>query len=226
MLTDTVPTLLATALLSMAAAAQAQVSQPVLDPLKLCYVTVQTGPESFEAESVRVAGRGFTPNAVVDVAIDDEVVVSGAAVTADGTLPAGFVASPPTRDGQRVFRLTATERGEAGGSIALESLTSALSVRVTPRRARPASTVRFRGRGFTDQGGVYAHYLRRGKLRRTVRLAKAASGACGRFDVRAPQFPFKPKQGTWRLQIDQHRRLSDEGPLINLSIDVRRRPRG
>ncbi|MEJ7892647.1 MAG: hypothetical protein WKF94_08400 [Solirubrobacteraceae bacterium] len=225
MLTDTVSFLLAPTIAAALAAAPYPVSTPVLDPLKLCYVTVQTGPETFETESVRVAGSRFTPNSVVDVKVNDKVVVSGALVDGGGNLPAGFVASPPVLNGERPFTLTATERGEGGASIALESLASTLSVRVKPQRARPSDKVRLRGRGFTARGGIYAHYLLRGKLRRTVRLAKAASGACGSFDVRVPQFPFKPKQGTWRLQIDQQRRLSDEGPLINLTIDVRRRPR-
>jgi hypothetical protein len=207
------------------AAAPYTVATPVLDPLKLCYVTVRTGPDAFVAESVRVAGSGFTPNALVDVSFDDEVVAPGVQITSGGLLPAGFAPSPYILDGQRVFQVRVAERGEGAPSIKLESFTSALAVRVTPRRARPTSRVRFRGRGFTDRGGIYAHYLKRGKLRETVRLAKAASGACGTFDIKAPQFPFEPQMGTWRLQIDQHRRLTDDGPLINLSVDVRRRPR-
>jgi hypothetical protein len=101
---------------------------------------------------------------------------------------------------------------------------SALSVKLRPQRARPSQRVRFSGRGFTDRGGVFAHYLRRGRLIRTVRLAKGASGSCGTFSVHRRQFPFRAHQGTYLLQIDQHRRLTDDGPLVKLTIDVRRRP--
>jgi hypothetical protein len=101
---------------------------------------------------------------------------------------------------------------------------TALSVKVRPRRARPSQRVRFRGRGFTDLGAIYAHYIRRGKLLKTVRLATASSGACGTFTARRRQFPFRPELGTYLVQIDQHHRLTDDGPLFKLTIDVRRRP--
>ena len=201
------------------------IAMPVLNPLKLCYVSVETSPGTVQSESIVVAGSAFTPNALVDLSLDGDVVVSGAVTTNEGVLPRGLVASPEIRSGQRVFRLEAVERDNPDVSIGLESFTAALRVRVTPQRAAPARRVRFRGRGFTGSGAVYAHYLRAGKLRRTVRLAKVASGACGTFDVRRPQFPFEPSNGTWRVQIDQHRRLSDEGPLVYLTIDVRRRAR-
>jgi hypothetical protein len=197
---------------------------PVLAPLKPCYVTVRTGPDTFETETLKLAGSGFTPDALVDVVLDGAVVVSGLRADAEGVLPTGSLSSPPVLSGQRRFELTATEREAPERSASATARASELAVRVTPARARPAQRVRFRGRGFTGGGAVYAHYLRKGALRRTVRLADGAEGPCGRFDVRAPQFPFRPREGSWRVQIDQHPRLTGEGPLINLLIDVRRRP--
>jgi len=209
--------------LSTAAAPAAAV--PVLDPLKLCYVSIRTAPKTFETETVRVGGSGFTPHALVDVSVDGTVAAAGVPVDATGVLAPGAVKAPAVRRGQRAFTITATERDDASQTVSLQANVTELAVRVRPRRARPAQRVRFRGRGFTDRGGIYAHYLRRGRLRRTVRLARAASGPCGTFSVRRRQFPFRPRQGTWRVQIDQHRRLTDDGPLVTLSIDVRRRPR-
>ncbi len=101
---------------------------------------------------------------------------------------------------------------------------TALSVGVHPSRARPQEVVRISGRGFTSAAPIYAHYVRRGALRRSVQLAAQPKGACGRFSVKRPQFPFKPGEGTWRIQVDQHSDLSTEGPLVTLSVDVRRRP--
>ena len=197
---------------------------PVLDPLKPCYVTVQTGSGAYETESFALGGGGFTPGALVDVAVDGAPAVSGLRAGDDGRIPSGTLASPAILAGQRRFTVTAAERSDPSRAASAHSRVAELAVRVTPRRARPSQRVRFRGRGFTDPGGIYAHYLRRGRLRRTVRLARAATGPCGRFDVRAPQFPFRPRQGSWRVQIDQHRRLTGDGPLFNLLVDVRRRP--
>jgi hypothetical protein len=43
--------------------------------------------------------------------------------------------------------------------------------------------------------------------------------------VKARQFPFRPHRGVWLVQVDQHRKLSDRGPLVQLTVDVRRRPK-
>jgi hypothetical protein len=215
------PLLLTTALLAQTYVVPP--AGPLLDPLKLCYVTVKTGPKTYEAESMMIGGSGFTPGAVIDVTIDGELAASGVPAGADGSLPDATLPSPSIRSGERSFRVTATERDDRSRTATARSRVSELAVRVEPKRAFPAQKVRFYGRGFTDQGGIYAHYVRKGTLRRTVRLAPAASGACGRFSVKAPQFPFRPRTGVWRLQIDQHRRLTEDGPLINLIIDVRRR---
>lgn len=214
--------LLATLALTLTSSATAAAA-PTLTPLKPCYVTVQTSAETYEAEPVMIAGSGFTPGAVVTLTVDDEVRESGLVADSAGMLPTTWTDSPFALERRKPFSVTVAERDNPAQTVSLGALASPLEVRVTPRRAAPSDLVRFRGRGFTESAGVFAHYLRRGKLRRTVRLAKATRGECGAFDVRAPQFPFKPKKGVWRVQIDQHRRLSGVGPLINLTIDVRSR---
>lgn len=198
---------------------------PMLEPLKPCYVTVQTSADSYETESLYLAGSGFTPGALVDVSIDGEIVAEGLQAREDGKLPGGTLPSPAVFKGERRFTLSAGERDNPSRTASTAARVSVLSVAVKPKRARPSRRVRFRGRGFTEARPVYAHYLRKNKLRRTVKLERVTTGVCGHFSVRRPQFPFRPSQGTWRVQIDQHRRLSDEGPLFNLLIDVRRRPR-
>lgn len=215
---------LATLTLALTCTATAAAA-PTLAPLKRCYVTVQTSAESYEAEPVVVAGSGFTPGAVITLTVDGEVRESTLVADSEGQLPTTLTDSPFVMDRQRAFSITAMERESPLRAVSLAALASPLEVRVTPRSAAPSDLVRFRGRGFTEAGGVYAHYLRKGKLRRTVRLAKATLGKCGTFKARAPQFPFKPRKGVWRVQIDQHRKLTGAGPLINLTIDVRARAR-
>ena len=68
----------------------------------------------------------------------------------------------------------------------------------------------------------YAHYVRKGRHRKTVLLG-AAQGPCGRIDVRRRQFPFKPAVGRWTLQVDNQAEYST-APLsvfVRLAIIVR-----
>lgn len=217
-------TLSATILATLLTAAPAAAA-PVLAPLKPCYVTVQTSPETFASEPLTVGGSGFTPGATVTVTVGEEVRGSGLLVGADGMLPTLMTDSPFAIDGERFFTVKAVEDTGAAQMASLEAIASPLAVDVRPRRAAPSKKVTFSGRGFTEPRGVFAHYLRGGKLRRTVKLAKKTAGACGVFTARRPQFPFKPEKGVWRVQIDQRRKLTGAGPLINLTIDVRRRVR-
>jgi hypothetical protein len=209
------------ALLATAATAR---SMPMLDPLKLCYVSVQTAPGVYSTEKFTVRGYDFPPSSQVDLSVDGSVVYHDVSVDSQGVIAPQIVRAPVIRKGQRPFTVTAVDEDATYVLASQTTRVSALAVTVKPPRARPAQRVRFHGRGFTDTGGIYAHYLRRGDLVRTVRLARAASGACGTFTAKRRQFPFRPRRGTYLVQIDQHRRLTDDGPLVKLIIDVRRRP--
>jgi hypothetical protein len=85
--------------------------------------------------------------------------------------------------------------------------------------------VQFRGRGFTGDGRVYAHYLYKGKVRKTVTLSRTTRPPCGTFSVRKRQIPVKrPKTGTWTLQVDQQQRYSraPASVFVRVSILVQR----
>jgi hypothetical protein len=191
-----------------------------LDPLKACYVSVT--PASREA--VDVGGSGFAPGAIVDVAIDGAVVRT---VQADalGNLPPQVLQAPHQARGERAFSLTAAQRGNPANAVTLTSNVTALNLGVWPQRARPSRRVSFRGRGFTGAGGVYAHYLFKGRLRKTVTLTSAVAGPCGTFKARRRQIPVRhPQTGTWTLQVDQQRRYSraPDSVFVRLSIVVQR----
>lgn len=213
-------TLLAT-LAAVLLAAPAGAGAATLAPLKRCYVTV--APEAAQREAVDVAGTGFTPNAVVDVAVDGRVERTVQADPA-GALPAVILQAPYQRRGQRPFSVTATERGNPANSASATSLVTALALQLRPRRARPDRRIRFRGRGFTGPGRVWAHYLYGGKVRKTVRLARRP-GVCGTFSVRRRQIPVRRvRTGSWTLQVDQ-RRAYDPSPAsvwVRLTIRVQR----
>jgi hypothetical protein len=205
---------------SLAPAAAAQT--PTLAPLLPCYVTA--GQDPTQRELVDINAQGFTNNGTATVALDGSVIQDNAAIDPMGALT-GTVSAPFQASGQRLFTLTITDNTNPALAVSAQSLVSAIDVKVTPRNARPSRRVRFRARGFTKGPAVYAHYLRKGKVRKTVLLA-TPSGPCGTFDVRKRQLPIRrPQTGRWTVQIDQDRVWrADPSVSVILTIDVTRSP--
>ena len=182
-----------------------------IDPLKPCYVSAQTdaGPQT---EGITIRATGFTPNSTVDLSIDGQMVPGGQGLKTDteGTLelpssvPAPFIAK-----GTREFPVTLTETGNPTITATATAKTTALGVAVKPKRARPSQRIRFKGNGFTAAKPVYAHYVFKNKVRKTVRMARK-TGTCGGWSARKPQIPVKdPKPGLWTVQFDQSKRFRD-----------------
>jgi hypothetical protein len=192
-----------------------------LDPLGPCYRSV----DSETRESVRVHGTGFTPGETVRVSIDGAVVEEGYADT-NGEV-SGDVPAPYQEGGERPFTVTVTEARQPANTASASSRVTALTLRLSPQRAAPSDRVRFVGRGFTDDTEVFAHYVRKGKLRKTVSLG-TPQAPCGRVSVKRRQIPIKrPAVGRWTLQVDNQPFYSAE-PLsvfVRLAIAVRRVPR-
>lgn len=210
-----------TAALIVLAVPSSAAAAPALTPLRPCYVAVS--PTKGGTEKVELSGTGFTPNALVDVAVDGEVRYPGVRIDATGALPAGTLSAPFVESGRRAFAVTVTEQLSTAQTATVTALTTRLTVEVEPAEARPSSRVRFSGSGFMGDAPVYAHYLRKGKVRRTVRLVKETQGACGDFSVRRRQFPFSPSTGRWILQVDQVRRYTPKPvtAFLQLRVDVR-----
>ena len=217
------PARLATACALLLAPATASAA-PAMSPLRPCYDAVSTHDGGTEA--VIVAASGFTPGTLVDVAVDGVVEFSGVQVAADGTVT-GRVPAPFVAEGRRAFTVAVTQQGVPELTASASSLVTRLAVELTPRASRPSGRVRLRGSGFTADGPIYLHYVRKGRLRRTVRLAKAPDGPCGDFDVHRRQFPFAPSVGRWILQVDQQRRYAarPKTAFLQLAVDVRARRR-
>ncbi|MEA2136194.1 MAG: hypothetical protein QOC68_4103 [Solirubrobacteraceae bacterium] len=178
-----------------------------LTPLKPCYVT-STDEVSKEVrrEPVDFGGGGFAPGGLVDLAFDGKLQRTVQADPA-GNLPAQALDAPYRRKGQRAFKLTATDRANPANTVDALSNVTAFDVSIQPSTAAPSDRVRFRGRGFTGPGAVYGHYLNRGRVRKTVKLARHPGAPCGTFSVRRRQIPVrKPRLGQWLLQIDQQRK--------------------
>jgi hypothetical protein len=196
-----------------------------LTPLKPCYVSVTQrsagAPPQITRESLDLGGSGFTAGALVDVSFDgklDRTIQADAA----GNLPPQVLQSPYQARGQGTFTLTAAERGNPLNTVSAPSRTTALTLSLKPARAKPSKRIRFKGRGFTAQKAVWAHYLYKGKLRKTVRLVRKIRNPCGRFSVRRRQIPVKrPRLGVWRLQVDQQKRYSRAPDGVNVRADIK-----
>ena len=207
---------------SLALCAPATATAPVSTaPLKRCYVSVAEG----HTEPVVLGAAGFAANAAVDVRLDGFTV---ATVTAGGDGRIGARVYPPhQKHGERAFRIELVQRDDPGHRVELTSRVSALAADLRPRVARPRQVVRWTGRGFTAAGPIYVHYVKDGRVRRTVRVA-APRRACGVLRVRRSQFPFRPALGRWILQIDQQRAFAPfpDTPFVQLPVTVRRVPAG
>ena len=203
---------------------------PTIAPLKPCYVTADTtqGPQQ---ESVQIVASGFTPNASVDLTVDGAAFPGGTGLKANdtGAVPINPIPAPFVEKGRRTFTITLTEQGNPANTVSASAESTALGVTVKPRDARTSQKVRFRGSGFTLDAAIYAHYVYKGKVRRTVRLARKPR-PCGGFKVRRRKIPVRrPGLGDWTIQFDQSKAFVDPAvtPInfVRLGIRVRRVPR-
>ena len=208
------------------AAPAAAAAAPVLDPLKPCYVAARVDPATgyYVTEDVKLKGSGFTPGARVNVTVDGVTAAADVPIGDTGLLDV-VVKAPYQDKGERPFGVTVTEQQDAAQTVSAESIVTRLMVKAKPRKARPSQRILLTGRGFTlPNRAIFAHYVRKGRVKRTVRLARRPTGPCGVFGVRRKQFPFKPRTGNWVVQVDQQRRY--ESPpstaFVALRILVRR----
>jgi hypothetical protein len=215
--------------LAVPAGAQAVVA---IEPLEPCYVTASTttGPQS---QPVFLRATGFTANSKVDLAVDGQPVPDGVGLQTDATGTLGAISpisvpAPFIPKGTRDFTVTLTEEGNTANTATVTTKTTALGVSVNPSKAKPSHRVRFRGLGFTANKKVYAHYVFRGKLRKTVKMAKPTA-PCGAWTSHKPQIPIKnPKTGSWFVQFDQIKKYVDPSKkqissvYVRLRIDVSR----
>jgi hypothetical protein len=198
-------------------------------PLDPCYVAVGPAPEQRQILHIKTAG--FTPLQPVDVVVD------GAPADTDGDgSPNQIYADengrvivdarvPYQSDGERPFGVSVSERANPINAANAAPEVTALTVRLRPAQAAPSRRVRFHGRGFVKRAPVWAHYLFRGKVRRTVRLVRRPHGDCGTFTVRRRQIPVaRPHTGHWTLQVDQQKAYSaaPDSVFVRLAIDVQR----
>ena len=161
-----------------------------LTPLKPCYVTSTDEVSKRDpARADRVqrqrlhAGRARRPRLRRDARSGRSRPTRPATCPPRrSTRPTGARASARSRS-PRPTRPTRPTRSRRVSNV------TAFDVSISPSTAAPSSRVRFRGRGFTQPGAVYGHYLYRGHVRKTVRLAQAARRAVRDVHGQAPADP-------------------------------------
>jgi hypothetical protein len=197
-------------LLALAAPATAQ-AVPSIEPLRPCYATAGTVKDP-QQEPVIVRAQGFTAHSKVNLTLNGKPIRGGEGLQVNEqgllTLDKFEFPAPLARKGApQPFEVRIVEQDNPANVATAVAQTVRLDVAMRPRSARPSTKVRFKGSGFLTEGRpVFAHYLYRGKLRRTVRLS-ATTGPCGTWKARAAQIPVRnPGLGRWRVQFDQSKR--------------------
>jgi hypothetical protein len=228
-----------TGALLLALLVPASAEAATIQPLKPCYVTAGTESQQ-QQEGVPIAAAGFTPNSKVDltVTLDGQLHTTLAGLQTDPagnlTVAADQLGAPWVQSGTHEFVLTVTEQDNPANTASATSKTTALGLSVKPRRARPSQQIRFKGSGFTGSKGVYAHYLYKNKIRKTVRMVRK-TGTCGTWTAHKRQIPVKnPKPGLWTVQFDQSKKYINatkpgsalDSVFVRLNISVTLVPRG
>jgi hypothetical protein len=211
--------------LALALAAPSAASAASITVDRACYAN-----PSQRADTVRMAGTGFTPNAQYQVTLDGQPLTGGTGTTdAAGNLTGSFT-SPELDQGVRehTYKLGVQEGANAPETqFAVAQLLAAFA----PATGDPKTLkVRFRLFGFglsgTKAPPVYVHYVRPGgKVHKTVKLG-TGRGACGSIQRTAKRrlFPFAARRGTWTLQFDSsrtYRRGTSRSTFLFFSVAVK-----
>jgi hypothetical protein len=172
------------------------------------------------ADTVRLTGTDFTPNAAYQVTLDGQPLTGGNGRTdAAGNLSGKFVA-PGVGSVSRIARQHRFRLGvqEGTNQPVVIFTVSRLSASFRPSTGNPSTLrVRFSLYGFSLQGEnrppVYVHYVNpSGRVSRTTRLGTTTQ-ACGFLRTnRRRLFGFTPRRGAWRLQFDTRKRYARGTP--------------
>jgi hypothetical protein len=203
----------AAALLSTAAVAHAAPSVSVEKP---CYS---------EGQEMVLSGQGFDPSSELSLDLTLTTQQSGAHRTetfpessdASGVFDASFTTPSLMADQDDTEQIDITVSDAQHHAASASSKLSIIDAYVAPwesHKANPRKKATFEGWGFGTVGGkkLYAHYVRKGKLRKTVAVG-TLTGPCGNISKRMRQFPFRPvKAGTYRIDLDATKKWPNNSP--------------
>jgi hypothetical protein len=180
-------------------------------------------------QAINLEGAGYTPGGQVamlaslhgrvgnDVGMFEDPLTPDTAGAIGGRLRAPNLAS--SDDTEEQVTLTANDQQRIQADAPPEEQFGAANFKLSAfgvdvaawdaGRVDPRKATTFAAYGFEGLGPVlYAHYLLRGKLVKTVH-AGALSGDCGNLTKTMKQFPFRPvPPGDYRVEFDTSRRYS------------------
>ena len=189
--------LAATMAVVLAAGAPPALGAPTLnaDPAKGCYR---------DREPVNLLGGGFTPNGTVTIARNGEPLSPTLKVDSAGS----FLGQLQLAQGSGQSRRTYTATDSANPMLVAETAltVSAIEVKVRPDTGKPGKVLRISARGFTDGTTLYAHIVRKKRLR-TVRIGRL-KGRCAKVVARKRLFAANAPLGTYRVQFDTKRKYA------------------
>jgi hypothetical protein len=185
-----------------------------------CYVPTQ---------EQRITGSGFTPNG--DVRITLQMIgphgqsSGGFTTTADGTGAIRVLAKTPqlasSDDTEERAFLSATDQQQAqAGTPPLTTTDFRVSIfdafvsAWESKKGSPRKSTTFYAYGFEAVSGktLYAHYVLRGRLRKTVAIG-SLSGLCGDLQRSKRQFAFRPvPAGDYKVKLDATKRYPNSSP--------------
>ena len=156
-----------------------------------------------EGEPVMLSGSPFTPQGPVDVSVDGARLAGPFLADAAGRLGAQLMAPAPTQMGERTFRIAAADRRRPALAGSVTKVVSPFGVTMRPGGGSPGARRRITARGFTGGGTLYAHVVRRRRIR-TVQIGRLA-GACGTLTARKRVLRRRARAGVYRVQFDTAR---------------------
>ena len=200
---------------ALAAPATASAATLTVDPVRPCYL---------EQELVQLHAQGYTPNGQVDFTRDGNLIETLRA-DAEGGIQANLTL-PGLLMGQRPLTYVATDQADPARTAQVSLLTTAIDVRVSPRKGPPNRLLRIRARGFKGGETLWAH-VRRVKRRgagpvraRTVRIGRVRPD-CWTTNKRRRLFRRGTAPGRYRVQFDTFRRYKPERRIEYDELRVR-----
>ena len=198
-----------------------------LAPLKPCYVSVtQTSPGAapqITRESLDLAGNGFTPGVARRRRASTARSTARSRPTPPATSRPRSCSRPTRRKGQGTFTLTAAERGNPANTVALPSRTTALTLKLKPKRARPSTRIRFKGaRLHGAEGACGRTTSTRARSARPSGWSSGSTTRAGRSRSSASRSRSSARSwASWRLQVDQQKRKYSRAPDgVNVRADI------
>jgi hypothetical protein len=166
-------------------------------------IALGTKPCQLSGSKVNMLGGGYTPNGLVDIAVD------GRSLGQLQTDPAGSLAGRITLGrlkGVKTHSVVATDTANPALTASTTFVGTTRQVTVKPKRARAGKKLRLKGYGFLKAGKAYMHV--RGNGYSADAKVGNPKGPCGTWSGRRHIVPSFASSGVYKVQFDQKKRYS------------------